>query len=77
MRRAGVEEDPLSHCRTIQEFNSALSQLSDAQLRHVWEGTHRERASGLSDEALLTELDEARREEQEQDNNNGPTIVVG
>lgn len=78
MRRAGLADDPLAHCRTIQEFKLELAKLSDAQLLDVWGRTQGERATRLSDEELLAELDQARKEVvPEQDNNHDPTIVVG
>lgn len=73
MKRAGLEDDALAYCRTIEEFNAELAKLSDAQLLSVWARTQGERATRLTDEELLAELDQARKEEQD----NNPTIVVG
>lgn len=61
-KRAGLEDDPLSRCRTIAEFNNELAKLSDAQLLRAWERTQGERATRLSDEELLLELETARRQ---------------
>jgi hypothetical protein len=66
-KRSGVGDDPFSHCETLQEFNAALATLSDAQLLDAWERTQGERATRLSDEELLAELDQARREETTQE----------
>lgn len=74
MKRAGVEDVPLSRCRTIEEFNAALEKLSDAQLLDAWSRTLGIAASRLSDDELLRELDDARREE---DRDNNPTSAVG
>jgi hypothetical protein len=32
MKRAGLDDDPLSHCRTLEEFNDELAKLP-AKLR--------------------------------------------
>lgn len=67
-KRSGLEDDPLSRCQTLEEFNAELAKLSDAQLLAAWERTQGERATRLSDEQLLEELDEARKEEDINDN---------
>jgi hypothetical protein len=62
MRRAGVEIAPLDHCRTIAELNAELSKLSDSQFLLAWSKAHGARATRLSDEELLLELETARRQ---------------
>lgn len=57
MRRAGVDDDPLAQCQTLEEFNRELAKLSDAELLSAWARTLGAWAFRLPDEQLLEELD--------------------
>jgi hypothetical protein len=63
MKRIGVEQLPLSHCGSLQDFNSEVSKLSDAQLLDAWSRTLGFAATRVTDEELLRQIDEALHED--------------
>ena len=66
MRRAGVNDVPLAQCRDLKELNEALAKMSDAALLAAWRRTLRIAATRLSDDELLRQLAEARKEEEQE-----------
>lgn len=60
MRRAGVEEGPLSRVKNVDELRAALAQLTDSQLIEEW-------VASMSDEELLARLEKARAEPEQED----------
>mgnify|MGYP007022289021 CR=1 FL=1 len=60
MRRAGVEEGPLSRVRNVNELGAAVAQLTDAQLIGEW-------LASMSNEELLARLEKARAEPEQED----------
>lgn len=61
MIKAGVGDLPLSHCRTLAEFNQELAKLSDSQLLDAWSRTLEFATTRLSDAEILSQLDKARQ----------------
>ena len=62
MKRAGLRVGPLAHVRTVAEYEAAIAKLTDAELLDEYEDGLRAWARTLSDDQLLTELQNARLE---------------
>jgi hypothetical protein len=60
MRRAGLETDPLDYCSSEAELRATIEKFSDAQLLDALHRARQESVRGLTDDELLSQLEEER-----------------